>query len=270
MAELGDLTGLASAIQAVSGTKTKQTQQTKISDQGIQELLRGILSGPGGVKNVGSAARKSGLFNSTTEENALEDLFARAANQAELARSPTTTTTTVGGVGIGPLIGTLAATSALSSIFKGEVPFAGIADKIFGGGGATAAGAAPIVEGVPTGAAAELISAGADLGLGAGVQGAGSATGAVAASGGAGNFLASGALPLGGAFLAGLLGGDGAKDPESLALSSLGGFATLGPIGLLAAPAATFLGSLFGDGGLSSITKGLKSGIKSIGNLFGL
>lgn len=97
-----------SATTKTSGSTT--TQQTNVSDQGIQEILNQILSGSGGVKDIGSSARKSGLYNSTTEDSLLGQLYATAANKAELARSPTVTTTTPvtqttkqEGVGIGNL-----------------------------------------------------------------------------------------------------------------------------------------------------------------------
>lgn len=121
MAAADQLNGLLSLINSVQGksqtTKTSggtTTQQTNVSDQGIQELLNQILSGSGGVKDVGSAARKSGLYNSTTEDSLLGQLYATAANKAELARSPTVTTTTPqtsvtsqDGIGVGGLAASL-------------------------------------------------------------------------------------------------------------------------------------------------------------------
>src|SRR5690554_5836266 len=120
MAEVSEITDLVNAIGAVKGTKAKQTQQTKISDSGVNELVRQILAGPGGVKSIGNAARKSGLYNSTTEEDRLNDLYSSAAVKAELARSPTTTTMETPGVGLESVIGTLAMTSAAKSLMQGE------------------------------------------------------------------------------------------------------------------------------------------------------
>lgn len=116
--QLSALVNLISGIQGKSSTtKTSggtTTQQTNVSDQGIQEILNQILSGSGGVKDVGSAARKSGLYNSTTEDSLLSQLYATAANKAELARSPTVTTTAPQtqttkqeGVGLGTTAATL-------------------------------------------------------------------------------------------------------------------------------------------------------------------
>jgi hypothetical protein len=101
MAAIDQLTSLASLISGINGksqtTKTSggtSTQQTNVSDQGIQQILNTILSGSGGVKSIGGRARSSGLYNSTSEDILLGNLYATAANQAELARSPTVTTTT--------------------------------------------------------------------------------------------------------------------------------------------------------------------------------
>lgn len=117
MAALDQLSGLMSVINGVKGqsqtTTTSggtKTQQTNVSDQGVQQLINSILAGPGGVKNIGARARSSGLYNSTSEDTLLGNLYATAANQAELARSPTvttqapsTSTTTSKGAGVGDL-----------------------------------------------------------------------------------------------------------------------------------------------------------------------
>lgn len=121
MAAADQLTALMNLIGNVQGksqtTKTSggsQTTQTPVSDAGIQEILNQILSGSGGVKSIGSRARSSGLYNSTTEDQLLGELYATAANKAELARTPTVTTTvpttqttTQEGTGVAPLLGTL-------------------------------------------------------------------------------------------------------------------------------------------------------------------
>lgn len=121
MAAADQLTALMNLIGNVQGksqtTKTgggTQTTQTNVSDKGVQEILNQILSGSGGVKSIGTAARKSGLYNSTTEEQLLGELYSSAANKAELARTPTVTTTSptttvqkAEGTGVAPLLGTL-------------------------------------------------------------------------------------------------------------------------------------------------------------------
>jgi hypothetical protein len=100
MAAVDQLTGLMSLINGLKGSSStittsggKSTQQTNVSDQGVDQLIKQILSGSGGVKTIGSRARSSGLYNSTSEDVLLGNLYSTAANQAELARSPTVTTT---------------------------------------------------------------------------------------------------------------------------------------------------------------------------------
>lgn len=78
------------STQVSSGGTT--TQQTKLSDKAVQEQIRRILAGPGGVKDIGGAARRSGLYDSTQEELLLGNLYANAAAQGEIARAPTVTT----------------------------------------------------------------------------------------------------------------------------------------------------------------------------------
>ena len=100
MAAADQLTGFLNLINQVNGksqtTTTSggtQTTQTPVSDQGVQTLINQILSGQGGVKSIGSRARGSGLYNSTGEDILLGNLYSEAANKAELARTPTVTTT---------------------------------------------------------------------------------------------------------------------------------------------------------------------------------
>lgn len=100
MAAIDQLNGLLNLINTTSDkkqtTKTSggtTTQQSNVSDQGISQIIDQILSGSGGVKSIGNRARSSGLYNSTSEDILLGNLYAEAANKAELARTPTVTTT---------------------------------------------------------------------------------------------------------------------------------------------------------------------------------
>lgn len=132
---LGQITDLLGLIQGVQGSGGKETtsggtstQQTQVSDAGINQILQGILAGPGGVSSVGGAARRTGLYNSTTEDRQMGNLLATAANQAELARSPTVTTTPTittetenegSGLGtLGAIIGGLAGANFLYNTFS--------------------------------------------------------------------------------------------------------------------------------------------------------
>lgn len=272
MAALDDLNNIISIIGGVQGgSATKKgsstsTQQTKISDQGINQLITQILSGPGGVANIGGAARRSGLYNSTTEQNQLGNLYATAANQAELARSPSVTTSTgteelqQPGVGVGSVVGTIGAMQggkAILDMLGGESAMTALADtgiaqgignllgiggQTVGAAGAGASAAGGLASGM-TSTSAALSSGGAAGGAAAG-SAAGGAAGNAAGSSGFGMNLGT-AVPLGGSFLSGILGGkDAAQDPTSLAMNAAMGAMAMGPVGLLAAPLASIAGGL--------------------------
>lgn len=132
LGQLNDLLNLINGVQGSGGKQTTTggttTQQTQVSDQGIQQIINSILAGPGGVSSVGGAARRSGLYNATTEDRQMGNLLATAANQAELSRSPTVTTTPTTttvteneGTGLGTLgaiIGGLAGANFLYDTFS--------------------------------------------------------------------------------------------------------------------------------------------------------
>lgn len=140
MAAIDQLSGLMNLIGGINGktstTKTsggKTTQQTNVSDQGVSQLIDQILSGSGGVKSIGNRARSSGLYNSTSEDILLGNLYATAANQAELARSPTvttstpqTSTTTVPGMGIGNTAGLIGGAALINSVLSSDVVGSGV------------------------------------------------------------------------------------------------------------------------------------------------
>lgn len=254
MAALDQLMGLANVIGAFSdkeqSTTTKggktSTTQTNISDAGVNQLIDQILSGPGGVASIGNAARRSGLYNSTTEQKALGELYSDAAVKAELARSPTTTkessnvtsTTAMEGPGLGSLGAILGGGMLLNSLFGGSTGKGGLGGLgnvlggLFGGGGTSGATGSSI------GALANILGPESVKMLpGAG----GAASGAAAGLGGL-------AAPGFGSFFSGLLGGkDAATDPMSLLSSAGAGFMVGGPMGALIAPLAAVSGGLLGD-----------------------
>ena len=287
MAALDQLNTLASLMETIQGTEQKtktkssstQTSQTQVSDAGVSKLINDMLAGPGGVKAIGGAARQTGLFNSTTESMLLGDLFSRAAVSAELARSPTVVNTTSSGsqvtetpgTGLGGIGTMMLAGQAGKALFGkggegGLLEGAGDAISGFFGGGAGAATSA-VTAGAPA-ATSALAGATGSAAVNAGVAGTaggalstigagGSATaaGSSAAGAGAGAASASGfgmnaatAIPLGGSFLGGILGGrEASQEPAGLAMSALAGAAALGPIGLIAAPIAMLAGGFLSD-----------------------
>lgn len=278
MAAIDQLAGLTGIIQAVQGSETKsrtkstQTQQTQISDAGVNKLIQDILAGPGGVRSIGGAARQSGLFNATTEDLLLGDLFSRAAVNAELARSPTvistdqTTTAETPGIGLGGIGTAIAAGQAGKLLFGkggegGLLEGAGEAISSFFGGGATAAATPAAITSAAGAGGGALAGATGSAAVNAGVAGtaggalsaagAGQAAGGAAAAGGAGSgfgFNTATAVPLGGSFLSGLIGGrEASQEPASLAMSAITGAMALGPIGLIAAPLASIAGGFLRD-----------------------
>lgn len=273
------LSGLNSLLTAINGqkqtTKQSQTTQTNVSDAGVNELLRNILSGTGGVRQIGNAARSSGLYNSTTEDKMLGDLYSSAAVKAELARSPTTTTSKMttetpgmsGALGtIGGLIGGAQLLNSLSGGSIGQTVSEGLSGLVssFGLGSGAAANAATsattgatlsnaLTEGISN-TLGGTVAAGSTGSLGAfGANAATDAASGAAAGDAAGSALAStGAVgnyvPLVGNFLGGFLGGkDAAEDPTSLATAAAMGAMALGPVGLVAAPLASIAGGFLSD-----------------------
>ena len=125
------------------------TQQTNLSDAAVKEQIDRILAGPGGVRDIGNAARKSGLYNSTTEELLLGNLYGNAAASGEIARAPivttqapsTSTTTEVakgngGGIkDIAMLVGAGIVADQAFKMFEGEGVGGGLGNLLgFGGG----------------------------------------------------------------------------------------------------------------------------------------
>lgn len=158
MAAIDQLTGLVSVLNAVQGGSQKQTsttsggsqtQQTQLSDEAVNERIRQILRGPGGVRDIGGAARRSGLYNNSTEELLLGNLYSSAAAQGEIARAPTVTTSTpqttttkveTPGMDLGAIAGTVAGAALLNQVIGtgGNLIGDGISNLLgFGGSGST-------------------------------------------------------------------------------------------------------------------------------------
>lgn len=132
MAAIDQLTGLMGLIQGISGGKSttttgggKQTSQVQLSDEAVQEQIKRILAGSGGVRDIGGSARRSGLYDSTSEDLLLGNLYATAANQGEIARAPTVTTiapqtqtTTTPGANLGTLAAVVGGGAALNALLN--------------------------------------------------------------------------------------------------------------------------------------------------------
>lgn len=158
MAAIDQLTGLMSALNTITGSSVeqkqttsggKQTQQTQLSDEAVNAKIKQILAGPGGVRDIGGSAKRAGLYNATAEDILMGNLTATAAAQGELARAPTVTTSApqtvttkneTPGMGLLPVLGTVAGAAALNKVMDigGDVVGSGISDLLSGlgiGGG---------------------------------------------------------------------------------------------------------------------------------------
>lgn len=105
MGALGALGGLASTISEFlpttttanfSGQTNKQTQQTMLTEEGMQRMLNLLMQGSGGLQETVSGERTVGLFNSTVNQQLVGDLMARAAGEVAMRAAPVVTDTVMG------------------------------------------------------------------------------------------------------------------------------------------------------------------------------
>lgn len=298
MAAAQQLAGLNTALDLINKLQGKSAKQTttgsgttttgsNISDEGMNRVIQQILAGPGGIKDISGAARGSGLFNSSTEAQMLNDLAARTAGEAEKQRAGTTTTSNTNqttelvqpGMGLGGM-GSMLAMSAAKPLLGGVASFldgkgfmsgTGLGN-LLGGGTAATAGVAPGIDLSSVVASPNVgagISGGAGLGstlggltdfgtlsgdlgnmaVGSSVD-LGSSLGSMADfAPAAGGSFALNAIPGVGSFLGGLLGGSSPEDIDGMGIgaSALAGLAAGGPVGMVAAPMMMMLGSALGD-----------------------
>ena len=291
ISEVSDVLNIITQLKGGESTKTKQTQQTHISDDGVNELINNILAGPGGVKQIGAATKRAGVFNSTVQEAALNDLHSSAAVKAELARSPTTNNSTVeqeGGAGVAELVGALTAASTLKSMFTTEAAAgaveAGTSALVSGGGAPIVEGIGTLAGGVGVDAASQIAATSSGVTLGtvpaaANLTGsAATSTGSAAATGGSAGvsgtssgLMSTGNMVSGGlSVLSGLMmGRDASNDPGTLIGAAGMGAMAGGPVGAAIAVVGTILGGQLAGSGSFSPMKGIKTGLKSIGKIFG-
>jgi hypothetical protein len=255
---LGSIPGLSEAINGQTSTSS-----TSISNQGLNYLLQQILSGTGGLATVAGGQNTAGLYNSTVQQQSVNDLLTRSAGEVASKTATTTTqkqptinlgqTLLQGGAG---LVGSKLLTSALNS--DGAVALGNSVLGALGLGGTTAAGSDAAASsllaattGTPFTVAGSVAPAVANASLGA--TGAG-----VAGSVGAADLGAAGAGSLGSALGATGAGALGAGLAGGLGLGGAVGAATAG--GLAAGGAA--LGGLGGAiaGDVAASTAGIAAG----------
>lgn len=89
---VGNLTSLANLFTSKKGTSTTTTG-TDISAEGINALIAQIMGGANGLASVAGGQKSAGLYNSTTNEQLVNDLTSRTAGEVAKASAKTTTTT---------------------------------------------------------------------------------------------------------------------------------------------------------------------------------
>lgn len=88
---IGLFTGQKSDVTASGGT---QTQQTMLSQEALNTLMRQAMESTQGLAAVSSGQKAPGLYNSTTRQLLTNDLMARTAGEVATKGAPTVTTTT--------------------------------------------------------------------------------------------------------------------------------------------------------------------------------
>lgn len=76
--------------QAKSSEKTVTTEQTDLSPDAINEIIRNMMEGDSGLAALLQRQAGGGLYNSTTSQLLANDLAARVAGKAALASAPRT------------------------------------------------------------------------------------------------------------------------------------------------------------------------------------
>lgn len=241
---LGAIPGLSQAVNGSSETTTS----SGISSQGMSALLQQILSGTNGLASVAVGQNTAGLYNSTVQQQSVNDLLTRASGEVA-AKGPTTTTAVKAPTinlgqtlleGAAGVVGSKAINSGLSTLGSTVSDALGITGGSSAGGlgsaGAAISGASPFsaVSGAgATGGFAVPASAGLGIGSGTGVgAGAAGAAGTGVGAGGLAGATGAGAIDAAtaagiGAAAAGTAGAVGAATAGGLAA----GGATLGGIG---------------------------------------
>lgn len=172
---------------------TTQTTSSNISSEGVNALLQQILQSNQGLASVASGQKTAGLYNSTVNQQMINDLITRASGEVAKQQAGTTTRTKQAGqidptTAILGLVGSHVAGKLLGPTLSGISKKAGLDDM-----GAKIAESLGFGSGAGGGAA---LSLGEDAGA------------AFADLGGGGGILGGEALTLGGGAEAGLAGVD--------------------------------------------------------------
>lgn len=88
---IGLFTGQKSDVITSGGT---QTQQTMLSQEALNSLMRQVMESNQGLASVSSGQKAPGLYNSSTRQLLVNDLMARTSGEVAARGAPTVTTTT--------------------------------------------------------------------------------------------------------------------------------------------------------------------------------
>jgi hypothetical protein len=93
---IGMFTGSKGGGKTTTGTKGTTTTTTKgnISEEGINSMIQKILSSDSGIAAIAQGEKRTGLYNSTTNQMLVNDLITRAAGELAERQAGTTTTVT--------------------------------------------------------------------------------------------------------------------------------------------------------------------------------
>jgi hypothetical protein len=83
---------LTKGATALNGSKTTETTSSNISKEGVSALLSQILSGTQGLASVAGGQRSAGLYNSTVNQQLINDLLTRTSAATASQQSGTTRT----------------------------------------------------------------------------------------------------------------------------------------------------------------------------------
>lgn len=96
----GNLNALLNLYGNAKGTSTSSTTSSNLSQDNLSALIQSILGGPQGLASVSSGQKSAGLYNSSTNQQMINDLLSRVTTEtASRTAGSTTTNRTAGKVG---------------------------------------------------------------------------------------------------------------------------------------------------------------------------
>lgn len=103
---LDNLNTLLDLYSKAKGSSSSQTTRSDISQTGVTALLNQILSSNQGLAAVASGQRGAGLYNSTVNQQLVNDLLTRTAGEVgKLQAGTTTTSNKPGAIGLKDVMG---------------------------------------------------------------------------------------------------------------------------------------------------------------------